>query len=305
MTRTYHDPVLLQESVDALNIRPDGTYVDLTFGGGGHSAEILSRLGEKGKLIAFDRDEDASENLIDDSRLILVRHNYRFLKNFLRFYEVIPVDGILADLGISSYQIDEGSRGFSIRFDAPLDMRMSKGLAKTAADIIANYSEENLVKIFSEYGEVFNAKTLARKIVTERLQKVILTTTDLKAVMSSVADRQKESQYYAKVFQALRIEVNDELESLKEMLLSCSSVLKEGGRLSVIAYHSLEDRLVKNLIAKGGFEGDPEKDLFGNSKGLPFKAVTKKPVEATEEEIERNPRARSAKLRIAEKTKYV
>ncbi len=305
MTKTYHDPVLLQESVDALNIRPDGTYVDLTFGGGGHSAEILSRLGEKGKLFAFDRDEDASENLIDDSRLVLVRHNYRFLKNFLRFYEAIPVDGILADLGISSYQIDEGSRGFSIRFDAPLDMRMSKGLTKTAADIIANYSEESLVRVFSEYGEVFNSKTLARKIVTERMEKVILTTTDLKSVMSSVADRQKESQYYAKVFQALRIEVNDELESLKEMLMSCSSVLKEGGRLSVIAYHSLEDRLVKNLIAKGKFEGEPEKDLFGNSEGLPFKAVTKKPVEATEEEVERNPRARSAKLRIAEKTNHV
>ena len=301
MTMTYHEPVLLKESVDALNIRPGGVYVDVTFGGGGHSAEILSRLDATGRLIAFDRDEDAAGNVINDKRFTLVRQNYRYLKNFLRYYNALTVDGILADLGISSYQIDEGSRGFSLRYDAPLDMRMNREMSLTAADIVNSYSEQELVRIFSSYGEVFNSKTLARKLVAVRQEKKIESTTDLKSAMQSVVDRQHEGQYYAKVFQALRIEVNDELESLKDMLLSCASVLKTGGRLSVIAYHSLEDRLVKNLIANGGFEGEPEKDLFGNKQGVPFKALSKKPVEASSEEIEKNPRARSAKLRIAEK----
>lgn len=301
MTRTYHDPVLLQESVDALNIRKDGVYVDVTFGGGGHSAAILERLGPKGRLIAFDRDLDASQNAINDERLTIVRHNYRFLKNFLRYHDAIPVDGILADLGISSYQIDEAERGFSLRFDAPLDMRMNRDMAMTAADVLADYPEHELVRIFSEYGEVFNSKSLARKIVAARDEKAIATTADLRTLLAPFADRQHEHQYYAKVFQALRIEVNDELNSLKDMLESAVDVLDKGGRLAVISYHSLEDRLVKNIIMKGGFEGEPEKDLYGNVKGLPFRAVTKKPVEATPEEIERNPRARSAKLRIAEK----
>lgn len=303
--RNYHDPVLLRESVDALNIKPDGIYVDVTFGGGGHSAEILRRLGKKGRLIAFDRDEDASKNLPADGRLTLVRHNYRFLKHFLRYHAAIPVDGILADLGISSYQIDEPERGFSLRYDAPLDMRMNREMDLTAADVLGKYSEQDLVKIFSEYGEVFNSKTLARKIVENRQSQPIRTTGELKSLLAPFADRQHEHQYYAKVFQALRIAVNDELNSLKEMLLASTEVLAEGGRLAVISYHSLEDRLVKNLIAKGAFEGEPEKDLFGNVKGLPFRAVTKKPVEPSPEEIDRNPRARSAKLRIAEKTSDV
>jgi 16S rRNA (cytosine1402-N4)-methyltransferase len=305
MTRTYHDPVLLQESVDALNINPEGTYVDVTFGGGGHSSEILRRLGKKGRLIAFDRDADTSQNQVKDERLIIVRHNYRFLRNFLRYHNAIPVDGILADLGISSYQIDEATRGFSLRFDAPLDMRMNREMEMTAADVLAQYPEEELVRIFSAYGEVFNSKTLARKIVATREENPIRTTGELKTLLLSFADRQHEHQYYAKVFQALRIEVNDELESLKDMLSSSVEVLAEGGRLAVISYHSLEDRLVKNIIAKGSFEGEPEKDLFGNVKGLPFRAVTKKPIEPGEEEIERNPRARSAKLRIAEKRSHV
>ena len=298
---TYHEPALLNECIEALDIKPDGVYVDVTFGGGGHSKEILKRLGDKGRLIAFDQDEDAERNAIKDPRFVLVRQNYRFLKNFLRYYDAIPVDGILADLGISSYQINEAERGFSIRFEAELDMRMNRESKVTAADILNQYSEEKLLKIFSQYGEVHNSKTLAKKIVEVRKETKLTHIDQFKEAIRSIADKQAESQYYAKVFQALRIEVNEELESLKEMLLETANVLAPQGRLVVLSYHSLEDRLVKNIIAKGQFEGEVEKDVFGNQKNNPFKAVNRKPIEATEEEVKRNPRSRSAKLRIAEK----
>ena len=292
---------MLTECIDALAINPDGIYVDVTFGGGGHSREILSRLNRKGRLIAFDQDEDAQQNAIDDDRFILVRHNYRYLKNFLRYYELMPVNGILADLGISSYQVDEASRGFSIRFNAALDMRMNREAGLTAADVINSYSEAQLVNIFSSYGEVFNAKTLARKILEARKDRKIADIEQFRNAISECADRQHETQYYAKVFQALRIEVNDELESLKTMLAQAVHVLAPGGRLVVISYHSLEDRLVKNLIAKGKFEGEVEKDLFGNRNDNPLAPINKKPIEASTEEVKQNPRARSAKLRIAER----
>ncbi|MBK8587221.1 MAG: 16S rRNA (cytosine(1402)-N(4))-methyltransferase RsmH [Bacteroidetes bacterium] len=298
---TYHEPALLNECIEALDIKPDGVYVDVTFGGGGHSKEILKRLGENGRLIAFDQDEDAERNAIKDPRFVLVRQNYRFLKNFLRYYDAIPVDGILADLGISSYQINEAERGFSIRYEAELDMRMNRESKVTAADILNQYSEEKLLKIFSQYGEVHNSKTLAKKIVEVRKETKLTHIDQFKEAIRSIADKQAESQYYAKVFQALRIEVNEELESLKEMLLETANVLATQGRLVVLSYHSLEDRLVKNIIAKGQFEGEVEKDVFGNQKNNPFKAINRKPIEATEEEVKRNPRSRSAKLRIAEK----
>lgn len=298
---TYHEPALLSECIDALNIQPDGVYVDVTFGGGGHSREILKHLGKNGKLISFDQDEDAVQNAIDDPRFVLVRQNYRFLKKFLRYYKVIPVSGILADLGISSYQIDEASRGFSTRFDAELDMRMNRSSKVTAASILNSYSEDKLVKIFSQYGEVFNAKTLAKKIVDFRKGEKFKTIDQFKSAVDTCVDKKTESQYFAKVFQALRIEVNQELESLKEMLMQSKEVLTAGGRLVVLSYHSLEDRLVKNIVAKGMFEGEVEKDVFGNTKDNPFKAINRKPIEASQEEIARNPRSRSAKLRIAEK----
>ncbi len=301
MTSTYHEPVMLQESIDALQIKTDGTYVDVTYGGGGHSKAILERLGTKGRLFAFDRDEDAVNNQIKDSRLTIIRHNYRYLKNFLRYYNAIPVDGILADLGISSYQINEASRGFSLRFNSSLDMRMNREEGLTAADVVNTYTEDKLVKIFSQYGEVFNAKTLARKIIAARESKKVTGVDEFREAISDCADKLHETQYYAKVFQALRIEVNDELESLKDMLAQTYGALVPKGRLVVISYHSLEDRLVKNMISKGKFEGEAEKDLFGNLLENPFKAINKKPLEASEEEVKRNPRSRSAKLRIAER----
>ncbi len=301
MTTTYHDPVLLTESVDALNIVADGTYVDVTFGGGGHSREILKRLGPKGRLIGFDQDEDAQRNQIRDPRFVLVRHNYRYVRQFLRYYEVLPVNGLLADLGISSYQIDEASKGFSIRFNAPLDMRMNRESDLTAARVLNEYPETQLLKVLSEYGEVRNARSLVRLILELRKEKKFDEIEDFKSRIAPCVDRQYESQYYAKVFQALRIEVNDELGALKELLMRSAEILKPGGRLVVIAYHSLEDRLVKNFIARGKFEGETEKDLFGNVLEVPFRAITKKPLEASPEEITRNPRARSAKLRIAER----
>jgi len=300
---TYHEPVLLKESVDALNIKEDGLYVDATFGGGGHSAEILKRLGSKGKLIVFDQDLDALANAPDDSRCIFVRHNYRYLYHFLRYYSMIPVDGILADLGISSHQIDAAERGFSIRFNASLDMRMSRDKELSAAEILNTYSESELVRVFSEYGEVFNSKTLARKIVEARIAAPIKEIDEFKTVIAPLVDRLHESQYYAKVFQALRIEVNDELSSLKELLIQCIRTIKPGGRLSVITYHSLEDRIVKNFISKGKFEGEVERDMFGNTPDLAFSAVNKKPLTAGDTEINSNPRSRSAKLRIAERNK--
>lgn len=292
---------MLQESIDALEIRKDGVYVDVTFGGGGHAQAILEKLGDKGRLFAFDQDEDAIKNIIKDKRLTLIRHNYRYLKNFLRYYNALPVDGILADLGISSYQINEAERGFSLRFNASLDMRMNRESLLTAADVVNTYSENELVKIFSSYGEVFNAKTLARKITSSRKEKKIKDINQFREAINDCVDKQNENQYYAKVFQALRIEVNDELESLKSMLAQSAQVLSSKGRLVVISYHSLEDRLVKNIISKGKFEGEIEKDLFGNASDSPFSAVNKKPIEATEEETKRNPRARSAKLRIAQR----
>jgi 16S rRNA (cytosine1402-N4)-methyltransferase len=301
MTSTYHEPVMLRESIDALQIKVDGVYVDVTYGGGGHSLAILERLGKKGRLFAFDRDADAVKNVIKDDRLTLIRHNYRFLKNFLRYYSAIPVDGILADLGISSYQVNEASRGFSLRFNASLDMRMNREGELTAADVVNTYSEEKLVKIFSQYGEVFNAKTLARRIIAARQTKKVSDVNEFRAAINECADKMHETQYYAKVFQALRIEVNDELESLKDMLAQTAQVLAPKGRLVVISYHSLEDRLVKNMISKGKFEGEIEKDLFGNASDNPFSAINKKPLEAGEEEVKRNPRSRSAKLRIAER----
>lgn len=292
---------MLNESIDALQIKENGVYVDVTFGGGGHSLAILDRLGKNGRLFAFDRDEDAIKNEINDERFTLIRHNYRYLKNFLRYYNAIPVDGILADLGISSYQINEASRGFSLRFNASLDMRMNREEGLTAADVVNTYPEESLVRIFSQYGEVFNAKTLARKIIAARQNKKVTSVDDFRAAIVDCADKLHETQYYAKVFQALRIEVNDELESLKDMLAQTFHVLAPKGRLVVISYHSLEDRLVKNMIAKGKFEGEIEKDLFGNMLGQPFTAINKKPVEAGDDEIRKNPRSRSAKLRIAER----
>lgn len=301
MMMTYHEPVLLQESVDALNIKEDGLYVDATYGGGGHSNEILRRLGKKGRLLVIDQDKDAMKNATDDPRCIYVRHNYRYMYHFLRYYNMIQVDGVLADLGISSHQIDEAERGFSIRFNAALDMRMSRESELSAADILNTYSESELVRVFSEYGEVFNSKTLARKIVEARASGPLTEIDELKSVMAPVADRIHESQYYAKVFQALRIEVNDELGSLKEMLTQCIRVIRPGGRLSVITYHSLEDRIVKNFIAKGKFEGEVEKDMFGNVADLAFTALNKKPVTAGDNELGTNPRSRSAKLRIAER----
>lgn len=301
MTAAYHNPVMLEECIDALEIKPSGVYVDVTFGGGGHSQAILNKLGSKGRLIAFDRDDAASANSIADERFTLVNHNYRYLKNFLRYYNAIPIDGILADLGISSHQIDEASRGFSIRFNAPLDMRMNRESVLTAADVINTYEEAELVRIFSKYGEVFNAKTLAKKIVEARNENSITDIDEFRAVISTCADKLHESQYFAKVFQALRIEVNEELDSLKEMLEQAALALCSGGRMVVISYHSLEDRLVKNLISKGKFEGEVEKDLFGNVENVPLVAITKKPMEASEMEVKKNPRARSAKLRIAEK----
>ena len=298
---TYHEPVLLQESVDALNIKEDGVYVDATYGGGGHSREILRRLGKKGKLLVIDQDEDALTNASNDPRCIHVRHNYRYMYHFLRYYSLIPVDGVLADLGISSHQIDEAERGFSIRFNANLDMRMSRESLLTAAIVLNTYSEQDLVSVFSQYGEVFNSKTLARKIVEARAVSSIQEIDQFKTIMAPIADRVHESQYYAKVFQALRIEVNDELGSLKEMLTQCVATVRPGGRLSVITYHSLEDRIVKNFIAKGKFEGEVEKDLFGNVPDVAFTALHKKPIIAGEKEIQENPRSRSAKLRIAER----
>ncbi len=302
MMTTYHEPVLLKESIDALNIKEDGLYVDATYGGGGHSKEILSRLGKKGKLLVIDQDQDALANASDDQRCIHVRHNYRYMYHFLRYYSMFPVDGVLADLGISSHQIDEAERGFSIRFNAALDMRMSREADLTAASILNNYSEVELVRVFSEYGEVFNSKTLARKIVEVRSSSPINEIDELKKIMAPLADRLHESQYYAKVFQALRIEVNDELGSLKELLVQCIPSIRPGGRLSVITYHSLEDRIVKNFISKGKFEGEVEKDLFGNTPDVAFTALNKKPVTAAESEIQNNPRSRSAKLRIAERS---
>ena len=295
----YHNPVLLKECIEGLNINPKGIYVDVTFGGGGHSREILKHL-STGKLYAFDQDDDAVKNKIDDERFVLIKQNFKYLKNFLKMYNALPIDGLLADLGVSSHQFDEAGRGFSIRFDAKLDMRMDRNIKQTAADIINTYTEEDLKRIFKVYGEVDNAGRLANVIFHSKKEKKINTVNDLKAAIEKCVKRGRENQYYAQVFQALRIEVNKELDALQELLLQSLEVLKPGGRLVVISYHSLEDRLVKNIMRSGKFEGEVEKDFYGN-KITPFEQITRKPIVPSDCENEENSRARSAKLRIAEK----
>ncbi|CAM1339299.1 16S rRNA (cytosine(1402)-N(4))-methyltransferase RsmH [Tenacibaculum aestuarii] len=294
---SYHSPVLLKESVDALNIKEDGVYVDVTFGGGGHSREILSRLGEKGRLFAFDQDPDAQQNKIDDPRFVLIGENFRFISRFLRFYGVKKVDGVLADLGVSSHQFDEAERGFSTRFDADLDMRMDQKSELSGKKIINTYTEEQLSDILFLYGELRNARTLAKTIVEARSEKEIKTSFELKEVLQRFLPKAKEHKILALIFQAIRIEVNQELEVLKEFLEQMPQLLNEDGRLSVISYHSLEDRLVKRFIRTGLFTGEPEKDFYGNTNE-PMKKVGKMIV-PTREEIKENNRARSAKLRIA------
>jgi len=296
----YHNPVMLQECIEALNIKPDGTYVDVTFGGGGHSREIMKHLGKGGRLIAFDQDADAQQNAIADDRFVFVDQNFRYLKNFCRLHGALPVDGILADLGVSSHQFDEADRGFSIRFDAELDMRMNQSSDLTAKQVVNTYAEADLHRIFGIYGEIQNAKSLARTIATARLNGPLSTIADLKNAIAGLIPRGKENKYLAQVFQALRIEVNQELEALKEFLSQSAEVLGTGGRLVVMSYHSLEDRLVKNFIAKGKFSGEVEKDFYGNDQ-KPMEGVSRGVVTASEEEIIDNNRARSAKLRIAVK----
>lgn len=301
MSSAYHNPVLLQACIDNLNIIPGGVYVDLTFGGGGHSAHILKHLDAKGKLFAFDQDEDAQKNALKDPRFTLIPQNFRYLKNYLRVYGVTKVNGILGDLGVSSHQFDEASRGFSIRFDAELDMRMNQQNKLTARRVINEYEPQQLLKMFREYAEVQNAGKLVKSIEAARAEKEIVTTEDLKEAIKSCTPKFEEHKYLAKVFQALRIEVNEEMDALKECLTQCVEVLDKGGRLVVISYHSLEDRLVKNVIKTGNVEGKEERDvIFGTSKKV-FKLMGSKPILPDEEEIRANSRARSAKLRVAEK----
>jgi 16S rRNA (cytosine1402-N4)-methyltransferase len=296
---SYHDPVLLHPSIDGLNIKPDGIYVDVTFGGGGHSKEILNRLGANGRLFAFDQDEDALENAIQDERFILVHQNFRHLKKFLRLYGIKTVDGILADLGVSSHQFDEAERGFSTRFDAQLDMRMSKSNGLDAYKVVNEYDEDNLKRIFYDYGELKLAPALSKTIVESREKKAIATTDELKMVLHRFLPEQFKNKILAQIYQAIRIEVNQEMDVLKEMLEQSLEILNQGGRLSVISYHSLEDRLVKRFMKNGLFEGEPERDFYGNF-WVPFKNIGKHII-PTNEEIKINNRARSAKLRIAEK----
>lgn len=300
MSEVYHVPVMLSECIEGLDIKPDGVYVDVTFGGGGHSREIIKHLGEDGVLVAFDQDLDAQQNRIADDRFVFIDQNFRYLKNNLRLHGLAPVDGILADLGVSSHQFDVPERGFSIRFDGDLDMRMDQSGELTAKKVIGEYSEEELHKIFGIYGEIQNARSLAKTIVTARLNKEIVTIEDLKSAIAKLIPRNKENKYLAQVFQALRIEVNQEMEVLKEFLEQAAEVLKPGGRLVVMSYHSLEDRLVKNFMMKGKFSGQVEKDFYGNEI-KPFTVLTKKSITASEEELLRNNRSRSARLRIAVK----
>ncbi|HAF28361.1 MAG TPA: 16S rRNA (cytosine(1402)-N(4))-methyltransferase [Bacteroidales bacterium] len=295
----YHTPVLLKESVDGLEIKPNGIYVDVTFGGGGHSREIIKHI-NKGKLVAFDQDDDAVPNLIDDKRFVFVNHNFRFLKNFLKYHKIDQVDGILADLGVSSHHFDNPERGFSFRFEGELDMRMNQSSKISAKNVVNEYDEAGLAKLFWEYGELKNSRKLASVIVDQRSTKRIETIKDFTDVLMPYLPKHAEHKFLAKVFQALRIEVNREMEFLKEMLLQTIDVIKPGGRLVVITYHSLEDRIVKNFIRNGQFEGEVEKDFFGN-QNVPFKAVNRKIIIPSDMEIENNNRARSAKLRIAER----
>ena len=299
MKMEYHNPVLLKESVDGLDIKPDGIYVDVTFGGGGHSKEILSRLGPNGRLYAFDQDEDALANSIDDERFVLINENFRFIKRFLRFHNVKSVDGILGDLGVSSHQFDVAERGFSTRFEGELDMRMSQKQDLNAYKVVNEYDEENLRRVFLDYGELKNAPVIARVIIEARDFEPIRNTEQLKVVLGRFLQAHKSHKILAQMYQAIRIEVNQEMEVLKEFLEQSLEILKPGGRLSVISYHSLEDRLVKRIMKNGMFEGEPERDFFGNFS-VPFKTIGKLIVPDFQE-IKSNNRARSAKLRIAEK----
>jgi len=295
----YHNAVLLTETVNGLNIQPNGVYVDVTFGGGGHSREILARLGAKGKLIAFDQDKDALLNTIDDARFLLINENFRYIKRFLRFYGYKKVDGILGDFGVSSHQFDVAERGFSTRFDADLDMRMNQNATFSAFDVVNKYSEEKLKNVLSQYGELRSAAGMARIIVETRREVVIVSSEELKKVLGRFLPNHRAHKILAQIFQAIRIEVNQELDALKEFLLQTQELLNPGGRISLLSYHSLEDRLVKRFIRNGLFEGEPEKDVFGRFE-VPFKKIGNFSI-PSEEEIKQNNRARSAKLRVAEK----
>ena len=316
---TYHVPVLLKESVDGLHIKPNGIYVDVTFGGGGHSREILSRLGADGHLFSFDQDADAENNIfedsgdakdcsneqkgkrfVDDSRFTFIRSNFKFLKNWMQYYGIEQIDGLLGDLGVSSHHFDDESRGFSFRFDAPLDMRMNKRAGKTAADIVNEYDEEQLANLFYIYGELKNSRRIASTLTNARRQKPIATTSDFISAVEPLFKREREKKDMAKLFQALRIEVNHEMIALKEMLMAATDVMKPGGRLSIITYHSLEDRIVKNIMKTGNIEGKVEQDFFGHIDS-PYKLINNKVIVPSEEEQSQNPRSRSAKLRIAER----
>ena len=316
---TYHVPVLLKESVNGLHIKPNGIYVDVTFGGGGHSREILSQLGADGHLFSFDQDADAENNIfedrgdakdssneqkgkcfVDDSRFTFVRSNFRFLKNWMQYYGIEQIDGLLGDLGVSSHHFDDESRGFSFRFDAPLDMRMNKRAGKTAADIVNEYDEEQLANLFYIYGELKNSRRIASTLTNARRQKPIATTSDFISAVEPLFKREREKKDMAKLFQALRIEVNHEMTALKEMLMAATDVTKPGGRLSIITYHSLEDRIVKNIMKTGNIEGKIEQDFFGHIDS-PYKLINNKVIVPSEEEQSQNPRSRSAKLRIAER----
>lgn len=300
MNGFYHIPVLLNEVIENLNIKPDGVYVDCTFGGGGHSKSILEKLNEKGKLIAFDQDEDARRNIPDDDRVLFIPNNFRYLQRFLRLNGIDEVDGILADLGVSSHQFDEAERGFSIRFEASLDMRMDQRQTKTAIDVLNEYSERQLHKLFEQYGEVTNSKTLAKTIIEARRTSPLKTIEGLKNALSTIV-KGNPNKYLAQVFQALRIEVNDELGALKEMLEQSPSVLKQGGRIAIITFHSIEDRIVKTFFKNNTFEAPDENPFATTERKKIMKPVNKKPIVATNEETKNNPRARSAKLRVAEK----
>ncbi|MBR6310808.1 MAG: 16S rRNA (cytosine(1402)-N(4))-methyltransferase RsmH [Paludibacteraceae bacterium] len=296
----YHIPALLSETINGLNINPNGIYVDVTFGGGGHSREILKHLGKNGRLYSFDQDLDAQKNAIDDKRFTFVHGNFRFLRNFMHFYGIEAVDGILADLGVSSHHFDDAGRGFSFRFDSPLDMRMNQKAPFTAADILNTYEEQQLASLFRIYGELNDARLLARKIAKARESQKIETTGQLIELAKPKLGKEQEKKYWAKVFQSLRIEVNNEMRALKELLVQANELLKPDGRIAVITYHSLEDRMVKNFFRSGNFDGEAEKDFYGNIIS-PLEAVNNKVITPSEEEMQQNPRSRSAKLRIARK----
>lgn len=296
----YHDPALLNDVLEGLNVKSDGVYVDVTYGGGGHSMAILERLGESGKLFAFDQDPDAKANLIEDFRFQFIQQNFSFTRNYLRMYSVLPVDGLLADLGVSFHQFDEAGRGFSFRFEGPLDMRMDQSRNLTAAKILNTYEYEDLLRVFKIYGELKNASKVASKVVESRGEVEFKTTNQLREVLQAMVPQKVEHKFLAQVFQALRIEVNQELKVIEDLLLQLKEIVKAGGRIAVITYHSLEDRLVKNFIRTGNVEGKLEKDFYGNVK-RPFEAINRKPIVASVEEVRRNNRSRSAKLRIAER----